>query len=258
MTYLALTLRSARHSLVTVMGQAFQRLLYPASNFYSLFLRCISSPRITFIAAILRIRSFRLGLWQSCSSILGRTISIPILNIFSQLRSAVHYIANHVYRRPRYTYMTPEMEEKYWKRATVGRRRLQRSDARYVGNMGKKLLKDREEELPPLVMSYTPALPPERRKKAKKLRGYYISAKDYCKWHRMVFPGDDHPTLAEASRLRKMHDAEELKVIHRISRMLPDDEVFPRPNTQPRPWSPKYQRKWRRWRKFHRDELERQ
>ncbi|PPQ88907.1 hypothetical protein CVT25_009142 [Psilocybe cyanescens] len=140
------------------------------------------------------------------------------------------------------TVMSPEMERKYWKSAAKDRMTLLRSDARFVGRNGR-----RTSTMPPVILSYTPALPLEKQRKRKKGNHYFISPKTYCKWHRMVFPGAKHPTFAEASKLRDTHDAEELQQIHHISRMLPDDQVFPDSGGIPKPWSPKYQQKWRKW-----------
>ncbi|KAF8164298.1 hypothetical protein BJ912DRAFT_1095821 [Pholiota molesta] len=103
---------------------------------------------------------------------------------------------------------------------------------------------------PPLVMYYTPALLPEYRdapRKKKEVKRYYISAKNYCKWHWMVFSGDDHPTIAEANKLRNLHSASELRMIDHIARMLPDDKVFSGKAHRARPWTPKYEAIWLAW-----------
>lgn len=82
------------------------------------------------------------------------------------------------------TVMTPKMERKYWKSAAKDRMTLLRSDARFVGTSGR-----RAGTMPPVILSYTPALPPEKPKKRKRYDDYFITPKIYCKWHRMVFPG---------------------------------------------------------------------
>ncbi|KDR71071.1 hypothetical protein GALMADRAFT_803744 [Galerina marginata CBS 339.88] len=184
-----------------------------------------------------------------------RVFSID-LRLLARIRDAMpHYLRRLGKRASRDTTMTPEMEEKYWKRAERGQRELERSDARYIDSSGIPVL-DRTPQLPPLVMYYTPALPPTKQERLKKQKPYYLSARSYCKWHRMVFPGSDHPTISQASRLRKMHDPEELRKIHRISRMIPDDQVFRPRNAEPIPWSPRYQRKWLKWRVKRREVLE--
>ncbi|KAF8901519.1 hypothetical protein CPB84DRAFT_1777523 [Gymnopilus junonius] len=255
MTHLTSTLQTASCSFDLIMGNVLKRLSYTFSG-DSHFPICggIVSPGISPIDVSFRIKSFYLNLWRSCSSFLSRTISRSIWNIASRLRSVMLYLRRYGRVTSPYTYMTPQMEEKYWERAAASQRKLQLSDARYVDAKGLPL-RDSLPQLPPLVMYYVPALPSEKPKEPKKLKTYFLSTKNYCKWHRMVFPGDDHPTLIEASRLRKMHDLEELQEIHRISRMLSDDEVFQRPNVTPRPWTTKYQRKWQKWRRSRREEL---
>ncbi|KAH9483283.1 hypothetical protein JR316_0005389 [Psilocybe cubensis] len=148
------------------------------------------------------------------------------------------------------TVMTPEMERKYWKSAAKDRMKLLRSDARFVGTGGRHT-----GTMPPVILSYTPALPPEKPRKINRYEDYFITPKTYCKWHRMVYPGTKHPTIAEASRLRATHDPEELRQIHHISRMLPDDQVFPDADGVPKPWSSKYQKKWRKWLKSRENDV---
>ncbi|KAJ3499194.1 hypothetical protein NLJ89_g10124 [Agrocybe chaxingu] len=143
-------------------------------------------------------------------------------------------------------YRTPEDEARYWEQAERGRKALERSDARFVGaDRVQKPLPD----LPPLVMYYTPALPPlyrdtklreERKQKKREKRQYSISSKMYCKWHRMVFPN-------LAARYRAERTQEELREIRRIAQMLPDDAVFPHPGNPKPKVSPKYHRIWQEW-----------
>jgi len=117
---------------------------------------------------------------------------LHIIKIFSPetLRSAIYFFRKWMWARraPQDTLMTPEMEDKYWQRIKIGQLDLQRSDARYVDTTG--VLKPDISSLPPLVMYYSPALPLKRPENPRKLKKYYLSVKDYCKWHRMVFPGE--------------------------------------------------------------------
>lgn len=46
-----------------------------------------------------------------------------------------------------------------------------------------------------------------------------------------------------------MHDPEDLRQIHRIARMLPDGQAL-------KPWTPKYRKKWLKWRESRRKALE--
>lgn len=93
---------------------------------------------------------------------------------------------------PYQKYKSEAEEEKYWKEAESGQRVLRQSDARYAG------VKVRRPDntgpyVPPLVMYYTPALLPEYRdapRRKRQIKQYHISAKNYCKWHWMVFPGE--------------------------------------------------------------------
>ncbi|KAF4615917.1 hypothetical protein D9613_011283 [Agrocybe pediades] len=145
--------------------------------------------------------------------------------------------------------MSPEAEQKYWEKSHIYHLKLQRTDARYTDpNNGRFKMPAKNE--PPLVMYYTPAPPPpERKENPRKLKRYYLAPRDYWKWHRMVFEGENHPTMAQAARLRSMHDPEELREIHRISRMLPNGKSF-------KPWNPKYRKKWLKWREARRKALE--
>ncbi|CAA7268692.1 unnamed protein product [Cyclocybe aegerita] len=187
-----------------------------------------------------------------------------------RIRPLLERVARLV-KRSRYDrYRTPEDEARYWEQAERGRKVLERSDARFVGadRVQKPL-----PELPPLVIYYTPALPPlyrdtrsqeERRRKKKEKRRYYISSKTYCKWHRMVFPNSvsrkcvsgplwalialqEHPTISQASKYRAEKTSDELREIHRISQMLPDDAVFAHPGNPEPKISSKYHRIWQEW-----------
>ncbi|KAJ7071724.1 hypothetical protein B0H15DRAFT_870340 [Mycena belliarum] len=136
-------------------------------------------------------------------------------------------------------YNNADEEDRYWETAELHGRRLRSSDARFAGSecIRKKGF--------PVVTSYSPALLPYYRQGSKKVpRRYHLSLRSLCKWHRMVFPGPWHPTVSEASRLREKFSAEDLREIHRISRMVPDGKVFGRSAQR---WKPKYREIWRKW-----------
>ena len=98
-------------------------------------------------------------------------------------------------RHPPYEkYASEAEEEKYWKEAESGQRVMRQSDARYAGiKVRRPGPANTDPYVPPLVMYYTPALLPEYRdapRRKRQIKQYHISAKNYCKWHWMVFPGE--------------------------------------------------------------------
>ncbi|KAJ7499870.1 hypothetical protein FB451DRAFT_1014815 [Mycena latifolia] len=137
------------------------------------------------------------------------------------------------------TYRNALEEDRYWAAAEQHGRRLRSSDARFAGSAAIHKLGV------PVVTSYSPALLPYYRQGGRKASPrYHLSLRALCKWHRMVFPGPRHPTITEASRLRSRFSPEDLREIHRISRMVPDEKVFGR---APARWKPKYRDIWREW-----------
>ncbi|KAJ6544320.1 hypothetical protein B0H19DRAFT_1034714 [Mycena capillaripes] len=136
------------------------------------------------------------------------------------------------------TYRSALQEDQYWAAAELYGRRLRSSDVRFgrarAVNEGRI----------PVVTSYTPALLPwYRQRRRKKSSEYYLSLRALCKWHRMVFAGQWHPSVSEASRMRESFSPDDRREIHRISRMLPDKSVFGRTAK----WRPKYRDIWRKW-----------
>lgn len=140
--------------------------------------------------------------------------------------------------RSRYeTFPTLEAEAKYWCIAARYQRHLAQSSARRPPHETSEI---------PLVTYYTPRLLPQYRDVQHSDEGsveFSISAKTFCKWHRMVFRRSHHPTLAQAALRMKHHSHRDLREIQRIARLLPDEQVF-RVN---RPWSSKYNKLWKRW-----------
>lgn len=138
--------------------------------------------------------------------------------------------------RPRCgTFPTLEAEAKYWRIAARYRRHLAQSSARRPPHEASEI---------PLVTYYTPCLLPQYRDVRHPNEGsgeFSISAKTFCKWHRMVFRGSRHPTLAQAAVRMKYHSHRDLKEMQRIARLLPDEQVLRRP------WSPKYSNLWKQW-----------
>ncbi|KAJ7476853.1 hypothetical protein B0H11DRAFT_1917279 [Mycena galericulata] len=139
------------------------------------------------------------------------------------------------------TYPNALEEAKYWAAAELHGRRLRSSDARFAGP------KRAEEWRIPVVTSYTPALLPyyrQRRQSGRKqCPEYHLSVRAVCKWHRMVFRGPWHPTVAQASLMRQAFTNQDRREIHRISRMVPDEKVFGRRGG----WRPKYHDIWMKW-----------
>lgn len=133
-------------------------------------------------------------------------------------------------------YATPEEEARYWRTSGEAQRSLDASDANSTSPDV------------PLVRYYVPKLlPPYRDKRdsssLEDADEYRISAKTFCKWHRMVFRGPLHPTLKQAEKLMKNYSGRDRKEMRRITRMLTDEEVF----LHKIPWTPVYRNIWRRW-----------
>lgn len=188
------------------------------------------------------------------------------------------------FARPYDRYKSPAEEEQYWKDAAYGKSVLEQTDARWHARRkmteriaATGLHKESRPSTPPLVMYYIPALLPEYRdakqrgkrrlaeptgvvcgrRTGKTGKGgeqaeerISLSAKNYVKWHWMVFPGtreSDHPSLHEAQRLKDTHLAAEKKVIDRIARMVRDYKIFPREGQPARKWRSKYRDVWLEW-----------
>ncbi|KAL1938652.1 hypothetical protein VTO73DRAFT_11467 [Trametes versicolor] len=138
--------------------------------------------------------------------------------------------------RPRYTtYSTPEQEDAYWRSAERTRRVFGASDANATP-LGV-----------PLVRYYVPRLPPAYRETKvldAEATEYQLSPRAFCKWHRMVFRGPMHPTLKEAAKQLQYFSSRDRREIHRISRLVSDEEVF---SGGARRWTPRYATMWKRW-----------
>ncbi|KAH9916799.1 uncharacterized protein B0H18DRAFT_1087258 [Fomitopsis serialis] len=144
---------------------------------------------------------------------------------------------SRVFRCPLFSrYATLEEEARYWTSSREAQRSLGASNANSTPPDV------------PLVRYYVPKLlPPYRDKKDSSSLDdadeYRISAKTFCKWHRMVFRGPLHPTLKQAGKLMKNYSGRDRKEMRRIARMLTDEEVF----LHKIPWTPVYRDIWRRW-----------
>ncbi|KAH7930346.1 hypothetical protein BV22DRAFT_74430 [Leucogyrophana mollusca] len=138
------------------------------------------------------------------------------------------------------TYATPEDEARYWRAAVRHRRLIDASDARTAVGKPSTLTPI------PLVTYYTPRLLPTYRNSSDATSGeldFRISARTFCKWHRMVFRGSLHPTLAQAASALKYYSRQDLREIQRIARLLPDAQVF----TPHFRWTYRYKRMWKNW-----------
>ncbi|KAH9927869.1 hypothetical protein B0H21DRAFT_125479 [Amylocystis lapponica] len=156
----------------------------------------------------------RVGVWSS--------------HLYSKFRAAVTPSRAHV-RRP-----SAEEEETYWREAEQYRKILEPSDSRATPHAV------------PLVRYYVPRLLPEYRSPRRddaEASEYHLSAKTFCKWHRMVFRGPLHPTLKQAEKLIENYSSRDRQQMHSISRMQTDMEVFARTV----PWTPRFRDMWKRW-----------
>ncbi|ETW84666.1 hypothetical protein HETIRDRAFT_425924 [Heterobasidion irregulare TC 32-1] len=136
-------------------------------------------------------------------------------------------------------YASPADEQKYWAAAARGQRALAPSDARA-----------RDAPQIPLVLSYVPRLLPPYRTRTRtrahtdaERAEYALPPAAFRKWHRMVFPGKNHPSLKRAAVLLKRYSSRDRREMHRIARLLPDAAVFGASFR----WTPVYRDMWTRW-----------
>ncbi|KAI0643585.1 hypothetical protein C8Q79DRAFT_143059 [Trametes meyenii] len=140
------------------------------------------------------------------------------------------YVRPRLYAR----YRSVEEEQEYWRSAERCRKAYQASNATAT-----------PEEVP-LVKYYTPKLPPlyrERVERDPEEAEYPLSPKAFCKWHRMVFRGPLHPSLKEAAQQIRYYSSRDRREIHRMSRLLSDEEAFWRKI----PWTTRYAVMWKKW-----------
>ncbi|GLB33146.1 hypothetical protein LshimejAT787_0100310 [Lyophyllum shimeji] len=209
-------------------------------------------------------KHFKTPAGSTCCSILFALIFVSaplvipsILSHRCSLRAQLDFVYAWATSRTRFRisqrehdtrYASPAEEERYWARAIQGQIWLSSSNARVKAD-AKLVTKI------PLITSYTPALlPPYRVPRARNTahdKEYYLSARTFCKWHRMVFPGPVYPTLQQASKLRQNFSNCERREMFRISRMLSDEVVFGRRYQ----WTPKYRDLWRKWRSERRPDV---
>jgi len=136
---------------------------------------------------------FRLRIWTPHLPKGSHFSSSRVSSVYDFFRSVGQKIHLLVFGLSYDTYRTQEAEDTYWKEAARGARELHQSDARFVGITRPRHV--RAPELPPLVKYYTPAVLPKYRDEHTKMQRKEErcrnrpSVKEYCKWHRMVFPG---------------------------------------------------------------------
>ncbi|KIJ59429.1 hypothetical protein HYDPIDRAFT_100710 [Hydnomerulius pinastri MD-312] len=156
------------------------------------------------------------------------------------------------------SYPTPRAEARYWRVAGRYRRRLYSGDTiTAVANSSSSRAAGSHGDSIPLVTYYTPRLLPLYREHQNGKRRSteleadagecWITPKTFCKWHRMVFQGSRHPTLAQASERMKYHSNQDLREIQRIARLLPDEQVFRSRGKGKAKWSIKYKNMWKSW-----------
>ncbi|KAJ3557195.1 hypothetical protein NM688_g1604 [Phlebia brevispora] len=137
----------------------------------------------------------------------------------------------------RYLHYRDSVEEaQYWQAAEQSEKILRSSNARTIP------------EGVPLVRYYAPKLLPAYRTPVPKdpeAEEYHLSPKVFCKWHRMVYPGQvslaavnrnnmrliyakRHPSFNEARKQMQYYSNRDRRAIQRISRLLSDEVVFRR------------------------------
>ncbi|KZT33152.1 hypothetical protein SISSUDRAFT_1132725 [Sistotremastrum suecicum HHB10207 ss-3] len=94
-----------------------------------------------------------------------------------------------------------------------------------------------------LVLYHVPRLTPYWREKLERVdegdieaRDYSIPVRAFCKWHRMVYPGSNHPTHRQAIRLMKSFSHRDLQKIYNMAKSSKDGA-----------YHPKYRQIWREW-----------
>ncbi|GJE83933.1 hypothetical protein PsYK624_000060 [Phanerochaete sordida] len=151
-----------------------------------------------------------------------------------------------LYRR----YASKDAEQEYWRAVEKAKQRLQASNA--------------HAPVEGLLVYYVPKLLPEYRdakQEDPEAKEEYISPRTFCKWHRMVFPGQvrhtsppqsrcgvltvmqqRQPTLTEAVTALKSYSSRDRREMRRIARLQSDHAVFHRIDT-----SARYGALWRTW-----------
>ncbi|KAF8844784.1 hypothetical protein BDN67DRAFT_894215 [Paxillus ammoniavirescens] len=155
------------------------------------------------------------------------------------------------------TYPTPRAEAKYWRAAGRYRRRLYSGDSITLTTAPSSSRAPWSGEIASAVTYYTPRLLPlyrvhhggKRRSSGMDVDAQecWISPKTFCKWHRMVFEGSLHPTLAQAATQMKYYSNRDLREIQRIARLVPDDQVFSSRGSGKAKWTAKYSDMWKSW-----------
>ncbi|KAI0052685.1 hypothetical protein FA95DRAFT_1553344 [Auriscalpium vulgare] len=122
-------------------------------------------------------------------------------------------------------YKSTAEEQRYWDVAARWRHRLAASDARFGGlNPSFSQYMTRI----PLLFSYVPSLLPDYRDQVimdEEGHEFYLSPMAYRKWHIMVYPGEAHPNMRDAAKAVKYLSMRDRREIHRISRLLRDEDV---------------------------------
>lgn len=150
------------------------------------FLLLTSIPLVNPIKVLQSLCTTHLGrrLLQGAST--GSTLENLFLRIYHALSSTCLRVRLFFPfpAHPRYeTFTSPEAEAKYWCISARYRRHLAHSSARRPPHETSEI---------PLVTYYTPRLLPQYREvrcSDHKSIEYSISARTFCKWHRMVFQG---------------------------------------------------------------------
>ncbi|KAF9224523.1 hypothetical protein BS17DRAFT_703158, partial [Gyrodon lividus] len=155
------------------------------------------------------------------------------------------------------TYPTPRAEAKYWRVAGRYRRRLYSGDSTTSTVAPSSSRTSWSDEIVSVVTYYTPRLLPLYRDHhgGKRRSGdadadaqeCWISPKTFCKWHRMVFEGSRHPTLAQAAAQMKYYSNRDLREMQRIARLVPDEQVFRSRMNGKAKWMAKYSGMWKNW-----------
>ncbi|KAF8644341.1 hypothetical protein AX16_008548 [Volvariella volvacea WC 439] len=195
-------------------------------------------------------------------------INLLRLNVATLKSYLPHPIRWHLDTRYRNQIQSLHLAQ-YWRSANEAKAYFKHSDAKARG------LKCASERELPLVMYYEPALlpsyrsSPSSRKRGSPPRGrgrrggssdsdssgdegsdndidavaYELPVRTFLKWHRMTFPGPDHPTLRQCTKLMKQYSNRDLREIKRISGLQSNRYVF----GESYYWTPKFKRMWDDW-----------
>ncbi|KIK81126.1 hypothetical protein PAXRUDRAFT_833068 [Paxillus rubicundulus Ve08.2h10] len=220
----------------------------------------ISALTSTLGRALVKSRSGRIPILSSFFNMLVRALTSACLRVRIHVKLSLRWwqmLHQSDGRSRDYdTYPTPRAEARYWRVAERYRRRLYSGDSNTLAIAPSSRRTERSGEIVSAVPYYTPRLLPlyrvhHRGKRSSDVdtdaQECWISPKTFCKWHRMVFEGSRHPTLAQATKQMKYYSNRDLREMQRIARLVPDEQIFRSRAPGKVKWAAKYSDMWKSW-----------